>query len=297
MDPEALLIFTLGVAPGRDIRLFDEVLDWVASNGQLISSRRVKNLARDSDAVRRVVNASLAWAGSRNPALRAWTSVPRKPQEDVPVLDFGLRANAPDEVFLSFGVLRPPVQPSGKSIGPVPSLPVNFAFRLRDLFGVGSRAEVLRYLLTTARAESNARQITDAAAFAKRNVSETLAALTQAMVLVVRWRGNERVYGIDHDRWNELLGDRDRLLPIYVDWLRLLPSLKRLLDWLEDQTQVGLSDYMLASEARRLIEELHPSLESAGVQIQDTRMAYGADYWPVFVGIVETIIQMLRPAT
>jgi hypothetical protein len=69
------------------------------------------------------------------------------------------------------------------------------------------------------------------------------------------------------------------------------------LDWLEDQTQVGLSDYMLASEARRLIEELHPSLESAGVQIQDTRMAYGADYWPVFVGIVETIIQMLRPAT
>jgi len=113
----------------------------------------------------------------------------------------------------------------------------------------------------------------------------------------VRWRGNERVYGIDHDRWTELLGDRDGLLPIYVDWLRLLPSLKRLLDWLEDQTRVGHSDYMLASEARRLIEELQPSLESAGVQIQDTRMAYGADYWPVFVGIVETIIQMLRPAT
>ncbi len=297
IDPEALLVFTLQVAARRDVRLFDEVLDWLASDGQLISTQRVKNLARGMGDASRLVSASMAWAGSRNAGLRAWTSAPRPPKANEPVIDFGLRTRDPDEVFRSFGVWRPLVQPSGKSTEPVSKLPVNFAFRLRLLFGVGSRAEVLRYLLTIDRPESNARQITDAAAFAKRNVSETLTALTQAKVLIVRWRGNERVYGIDHGRWAALLGGPGGGLPAYVDWLRLLPVLRRLLDWVEDQVQAGLSDYMLASEARRLIEELRSDLESVGVQLPDTSTVHGVDFWPVFADIVGSTLQLLRPGT
>ena len=49
-DPEALLLFTLEV--GRnDPRLFDEVLDWLAFNEQLVSVHRLRNLSDDPPTV------------------------------------------------------------------------------------------------------------------------------------------------------------------------------------------------------------------------------------------------------
>src|SRR6266702_7695720 len=43
VDPEALILFTIGIAR-RDPRLFDEMLDWMAFNHQLLSTQRLRNL-------------------------------------------------------------------------------------------------------------------------------------------------------------------------------------------------------------------------------------------------------------
>ncbi len=42
LDPEALLLATTSL--GRDPRLFDEVLDWLNTNGQFINLQRLQNL-------------------------------------------------------------------------------------------------------------------------------------------------------------------------------------------------------------------------------------------------------------
>ena len=44
IDPEALILFTIGIAR-RDPRLFDEMLDWMAFNHELLSTQRLRNLA------------------------------------------------------------------------------------------------------------------------------------------------------------------------------------------------------------------------------------------------------------
>jgi hypothetical protein len=43
VDPEALVLFTIGVGRG-DPRLFDEMLDWIALNHRLLSLQRLRNL-------------------------------------------------------------------------------------------------------------------------------------------------------------------------------------------------------------------------------------------------------------
>ena len=58
-DPEALILFTLGIAR-RDPRLFDEVLDWFALNQKILSMQRLRNLTSrfpvDADLVAAVVD-------------------------------------------------------------------------------------------------------------------------------------------------------------------------------------------------------------------------------------------------
>src|ERR1700678_4424603 len=67
-DPEALLLFTFEV--GRsDPRLFDEVLDWLLTNEQLVSLRRLRSLAVDPEDTA-LNDAVIAWLGRQHPKAR-----------------------------------------------------------------------------------------------------------------------------------------------------------------------------------------------------------------------------------
>ena len=67
VDPEALVLFTIGIGR-RDPRLFDEMLDWVASNRELLSKQRLRNLARRFPLPSALVAAVIAWTRQTAPA-------------------------------------------------------------------------------------------------------------------------------------------------------------------------------------------------------------------------------------
>ena len=67
VDPEALILFTIGIGR-RDPRLFDEMLDWVASNRELLSKQRLRNLARRFPLPSALVAAVIAWTRQTAPA-------------------------------------------------------------------------------------------------------------------------------------------------------------------------------------------------------------------------------------
>src|SRR5437588_3126332 len=147
-DPEALLLFSLQV--GRsDARLFDETLDWLARNSGLISIQRFRNhYASDRDG--QIGEAAVAWLAGQVPAHLQ----PRKTKRvgEPERLFYGGRApSRPDPAFLQYGLLKQTMERSRKSQPPDLTKPINFAFRLRRGFGVGSRAEVMRFLLTATR--------------------------------------------------------------------------------------------------------------------------------------------------
>jgi hypothetical protein len=294
IDPEALLLLGLRTA-GADPRLFGETLDWLRCNGRLVSAKRLRNLARDEESRRRV-DAALAWAGMHEPALQLWArGIPRPAlrSELVPLADLSVRE--PDPAFASFGLLWQRTEPSRKSAATDVLRPVALAFRLRLLSGVGARAEVVRYLLTTGRPESSVADVAHAAGFGKRNVADALGALASAGVVGWLSRGKEHRFSIDVAKWSGLLQVAADELPRAVDWVGLLPVVWRIMAWFNEDAATGRSPYLRASEARQLMAEIGPALAAGGIAVPDGRDAHGEAYWPVFENVLEAVFAFLNP--
>jgi hypothetical protein len=209
-DPEALLLFTFEIAR-TDPRLFDEVLDWLVANERLVSVQRLRNLCRD-DADRSLVDASLAWTAQWRPRARLASRAGGNqihPDGDEPLFrDLRLRVARPDESFQSHGWLKSRTEPSGKSTRPNLLTPINFAFRLRQILGVGARAEVSRVLLTTDATRATARVIAESAGYAKRNIQEALTVLHSAGVIDAVTVGNEQRFSIPRASASRAIGGR-----------------------------------------------------------------------------------------
>jgi len=264
-DPEALLLLSFEV--GREEpRLFDEVLDWLAVNERLVSIQRLRNLARD-EADRALVEAVVGWVGGRRRRARLEARAggptgtePFFRNSQLPVAD-------PDPAFLAQGFVKAKSEPSGKSQAPNVLLPINFAFRLRLLLGIGARAEAMRVLLTIEAPRVNAQAIAASTAYTKRNAQEAVASLSTAGALDAFEVGNEQRFSAPRDRWAQFL-EVDQL-PRHEDWPQLFAAYRKVLRWLADPAHDGLSDYLLSSEARTLAEEVRPDLQFAGIAIDD----------------------------
>jgi hypothetical protein len=267
-DPEALLMFTFEVARD-DPRLFDEVLDWMLVNESLLSVRRLRAMRIDEvDAA--LLGGVFAWLDRQRPRARLHNrnqvaGAPAATTEPLfrttfPFIDL-------DGDFDSVGFARPLLLPSGKSRPPDLALPINLAFRLRTILGVGVRAEVTRLLLTIGAPRVTAKVLAQSARFAKRNLHEALTGLAAAGVVSALTIGTVQHYAADHVAWAALLRCEVGELPIHRDWPQLLGALRKVLRWLSDPELDTLSDYMRASRTRDLLEEIRPTLAFAGISV------------------------------
>jgi hypothetical protein len=297
MDPEALLLLTLRMGPS-DPRLFDEVLDWLCANGRWISTKRLRNLAAGIERDERLADAVLAWVGVHESSLQLWKGAPRgatqraKKEELEPLGD--LYVGEPDVSFAEWGFAWPGAKRSHKSQHVDTERPVALAFRLRALLGVGARAEVVRYLYSIAPKEAPVAEIAAAAAFGKRNANNTLRDLATAKTVRRTTVGNEHRYGLFADRWDHLLGaGAPEYRPNHVAWIPLLSSVARFAEWSATHRAAEKSAYMLASDARQLIDELRPSLEAAGIALPSGPGVIGEDYFPAFELLTQQIATAL----
>jgi hypothetical protein len=265
-DPEALIVFTLEVARD-DPRLFDELLDWLLRNEPLVSVRRLRSFAVTAED-RRLLDGALAWVAAHRP--RARLRGRRTPQDGEPeplFTESGFPMREADPSFLAAGFVRPPVEPSGKSQAPDLGAPVNFAFRLRQVLGLGARAEVVRLLLTSAAPSMGTADLGAGAGYARRNVLDAVGALHDGgVVAAVRGAGGQR-FAIDRGAWAGLLGVGEEELPEARAWPQILGTLVRVRRWLRDVEAADLSDYMRASRTRDLLEEIAAPLAIAGVGV------------------------------
>lgn len=296
-DPEALLLLSLVVAR-HEPRLFDEILDWMALNLRLVSIQRLRNIAgHQDDVVRRLVDAALAWsithAKSVTRRIPVAPNIPSELQTLFRIDGREGRVGKADAIFAAHGFRRPATGPSGKSRVPELSAPINLGFRLRELFGVGSRAEVIRILLAS-RSDRLLSEIAEAAAYAPRNVRETLHSLIEAGVTETAQRSKSRTYRVDRNRWGGFLGLAEQDMPGYVPWIPLMRAVTRMHQWLEEDGALQRSAYMQASEARRLMDRINADLRAADVTVQNGRQLHGADYWPAFVQAVQSVSRRLE---
>jgi hypothetical protein len=200
----------------------------------------------------------------------------------------------PDPVFAEHGFIRPPAARTGKSHEPDPALPANLSFRLRHLFGPGGRSETMRVLLTCPDSPLDAARVADEAGFAKRNISDVLTSFAASGVIKATWAGNERHFTAYRERWASLLGlTGAEDMPSFVSWVHLLPAALEIMTWLDETAGTAQSDYLIASQARRLMNRLARDLEAAGIDTPHPRQAHGAAYLPAFAETSHALLTRL----
>lgn len=233
IDPERLILFTASLGD-TDPRLLDEATDWCAAYGRYVSAARLRNLlalqtAEVRDAFGEMAATVNSHSSSRWPGQTQARSFQRTRRSAV--ADF-----------------------SG------PSLVV---LRLRALFGVGARAEILRAFLADPSARLSAADAAAEGGYTKRNTAEALEALRMAGLLDVQVVRNQRRYGLVDAAWlTALPGSLPRCYPRWSSVFRILEGFIAGLRRAE-----ALTTRARAVEASDVLHELSGDLAQVGVRV------------------------------
>jgi len=232
IDPEALIAFT-ATHSDLDPRLRDESIDWVIRYGSFVSKARLKNVladwgSLDSSEFREYAATVNAKAGLGWPAGRARA--------------FAFRSRA--RSYLE-DLARPAL----------------LALRIRAVFGIGARAELMRVLVSRPQAAMTAAELSTETSYRKRNVLNELEPLKFAGVV-------RSFRAVNADRFSlakadELAGLVGPVPQRATRWTHTFRALGLLLDLARRATR--RSDLQNAVDALRLLDENREVFVAAGM--------------------------------
>ncbi|MDP6525000.1 MAG: helix-turn-helix domain-containing protein [Kiritimatiellia bacterium] len=304
IDPEVLLAFTSEI--GRyDARLFDEVLDWLATNGSWINTQRVSAIMKqDKTGCPQVMGAMAAWMCDRDKSMK-WRGIAKRYHAESQSPSEFLFRNAPDGTmsvveepdahFARYGLMRETVQTRDMTQLVNMSDPANVIFRSRALFGINIRADVLVYLLTTE--GGHARRIAELLGFNHMRVQSVLSALANAGFVTVRTEGKAKNYWIDRERWGPVMFPDQAISPRWVNWRPFVRGLTSV--WREawNLDDARADEYIVSSKMRVAMRKARDDLYASGIafDIADDRNYVAEAYLPIFerdiAGILEAMTQ------
>lgn len=262
IDPEALLLATTTL--GREPRLFDEVMDWLNNNGQLINLQRLQNLGRHMGdlTVLRPIAAHLA----RRAVHSKWKTLvdPETPERKPQLLFPGVPVFGPaDELFARHGWLRGPLTLRRLSLPPDPHRPTNLLIKLRALFGMQARAEVMAYLL--AKDSGYAGKMAEQLVYFTRTLQTTLNDLERSGHLESRHEGHEKRFWLRHDDWRFLMpgvvpaDPQCSGFPRWTDWRSFFVAMESISGFLDRQDLEQGPGSVRAIELRACLSRLDTS--------------------------------------
>lgn len=248
IDPEPLIAFT-ATHSDLDARLRDESIDWVLSYGTYVSRARLKNVLADwgltESALFREYAATVNAHGGAG-----WPAAGAKP------LAFHSRSRSPLEDLAR------------------PSL---VSLRIRAIFGVGARAELIRAFLSRPRQPMTAADLSAETNYGKRNVLNELEPLRFAGVV-------KSFRAVNADRFSlAKLSQIEALVgPLPKRFTRWAPTFGVLHVLLEVAGRPAKrSDLQKAVEVVRLLED-HKEL-FASAETDPPKLPSGVSAWPTFL--------------
>lgn len=279
IDPEALLLFSLGISR-YEPRLFDEILDWLVANGKWVDIQRLRGLVKSkNETTQRLMSAVAHFLSSEAKSYRRkWEPLARSRELDLRVkkeMLFNTREGEPfpkpgeiSEPFHEYGFLRENFSLRKMSRPVSVAAGSNMRFLLRTLFGIGSRSECILYLLTHEAGHPS--EVADAVGISVRAVQDTLIELAESGLVLTRIKGKRKTeYWLSQRRWGEfLLGTNliELKLPVWLDWISLFSALKNVWDVLNEVEQL-ISDYMRSSTLREAMETISLEFSKSGLDL------------------------------
>jgi hypothetical protein len=154
IDIDALLAFSLEQAR-FDARLFDEILDWVTINGDLINCNRLKYIFCTMIGGESLLLSAIAESIYLKTHFQNWKALIKNKDTNEVHYVFRLGTTKvlpvvrqPDTIFKKFGFLRDKWDITGNSQPFNPHNPLALHLRIRSIVGLGSRSDLLFYLAT-----------------------------------------------------------------------------------------------------------------------------------------------------
>jgi hypothetical protein len=248
--------------------LFDEVIDWTVQNGRWISLQRLKNIATAADTRTRQALAAFASVIDSRDSKHRWRTISQITESiEIHSVPFFISIGGEplplfgeyDLQFEKQGLKRGEIELRNLSANITMSSSTNLIFALRSLFGLAPRAEVVAYLLTHAGGKASV--IARSTAYSYPAVTEALSELVQSGQVYVEKRG---YYSIDKDRWQQFLNIPSPL-PVWVGWQQVFSALLLLVQFLEETSEIAVSDYLLSSRSITLNEKTRVLLSDSGL--------------------------------
>lgn len=231
VDPEPLILFTAGSIE-LDPRLRDESIDWCVHYGRYVSVTRLRNLLRVEPDERRSSFETFAATVNAHSDLR-WPS----------------RHEARE------------YRRTGRSTVSSFTPPALIALRLRALFGVGARADILRVFVAEPSHLFTSSDLVPYVNYTKRNMDKALDSLAIAGLLeVVAVRNQHRYRLRDPSRLLGFVGERPQVYPRWTPifrWLAAVLDIASRADELEQMVQ--------RVEVRRVFRQIEPYVAAAGL--------------------------------
>lgn len=299
IDPEALLLFSTHIAR-HDSRLFDEILDWLHTSGSWINLQRLGRLHKDEPLGDSAVLAAIADLLSKESTHHKWKLLLRRAEQptypgadllqrlfpSVPVL------KEPDPVFLKHGLERGNIEYRGMSQAPRPDQPATFLFKLRALFGMQARAEVMAWLL--ANEQGHPAEIARQTGYFRGSIQNVLNDLTVSGHIGSMRIGREKYFSIlRHEEWRFLLTwPQADAFPQWINWAPLFHAIQTFLDTLGKPGLDEKSENFQAIQLREALDQVTPALARAGRihHMQATRALRGTALIEALLADLEALI-------
>lgn len=269
IDPEALLLFSTVVAR-HDARLFDEILDWLQLNADSVNLQRLTRLQEDhalGDSSIIVAIANQLTCAKSHPKWRPLATRGARPDISAPARPLFSHLPAParaDELWLSWGWQRPLIELRGLSQTPRPDQPATFLFKLRSLFGLQTRAEVIAWLL--AHESGHPADIARATGYFRGSIQSVLNELAASGHVYAVRTGREKNFGLRRDEWRFLLTwSEAKSFPRWLPWPEIMALFQRINNLLENPKMLTTSAAAQAIEFERALAPAAPVLSPAGL--------------------------------
>lgn len=322
IDPEALLLFTCTL--GRyEARLFDEVLDWLDINGNFINIQRIRNLLEKKLFHGEIVMSAIAALMAKRSKFAKWDKLAKLKDSSTRNENLFIQKNGKsigifgvhEETFQQYGLNRGKIG-FRKHTQPVPIIRnTGLLFKLRALFGINARCEILAYLLTHESAHPS--RIAKETYYSQKTVQDILVEMAYSGLVFVSPVGKEKHYWIKTDEWyhffalnagipvqshtgNPLLDEsKTTFIPAelyqkakWITWPLLLSALEQI--WLKlDQIEISIKKPLVqSSELRALMLKVRPMIQAAGFShaISDDKHFLGEEYIPIFFSDINKLL-------
>lgn len=274
VDPESMLLLTWECAR-QDSRVFDEVLDWLVSNGRWINVVRLTTLLKDDQICSPSLAGAVAAFMMQHDTSPKWRNLAEhcRPKSRKPVVPLFQRLGKPldpvgkehDEIFARYGWARSPIILRGQS-QPMPSwTPAALVLKCRAFFGVNIRADVFAWLVTHGRGTASglAREL----AYSQRRVQDTLSEMQLAELFQTRFEGNRKEYSLDAKKGWQLLFEANSERASWFNWRAFGRAISVIWKRAFSMKEQNLTPYLFESEMSKWLAEARADFTAADVHL------------------------------